>query len=151
MNSFLIDLNVWLALTWEGHTHSLTANVWFKAVPKTRVRLLFCRITQLGLIRLLTNQAVMGESVVDRGTALGAYDSWLDDPRVEFLSEPPGMETAFRHSLGRVETKAANKAVMDAYLIALAKTESATLLTLDKALAAAAKADRVACVLLNTM
>ena len=51
--SFLFpDINVWVALTYEGHVHHLVAHDWL-ADAGDDVRLLFCRFTQLGLLRLL--------------------------------------------------------------------------------------------------
>ena len=51
--SFLFpDINVWVALTYERHVHHLLAHDWL-ADASDDVRLLFCRFTQLGLLRLL--------------------------------------------------------------------------------------------------
>jgi predicted nucleic acid-binding protein len=69
MTSYLIDINVWLALTWDGHPHHDVAGVWFESIDEAT--LLFCRITMLGLLRLLTNEQVMGQSVVTVREALG--------------------------------------------------------------------------------
>jgi len=134
MTSYLIDINVWLALSWGRHPHSSAAHEWLGELPKASVRLLFCRITQLGLLRLLTNAMVMGQSVLSIDGALGVYDRWREDPRVEFIAEPSGTEHAFRHATGGAGKKAATKVIMDAYLAGLAGSERATLVTLDKAL-----------------
>jgi hypothetical protein len=57
----------------------------------------FCRFTQLGLFRLLTAQAAMGESeVMNQVQAWRAYDDWLQDDRSSILEEPSGMERVFR-------------------------------------------------------
>ena len=55
---FLPDVNVWIALAAEGHVHHVPARKWFAAQPTASVA--FCRITQMGLLRLLTNSSVMG-------------------------------------------------------------------------------------------
>jgi len=61
--SFLFpDINVWIALTWEGHVHHAIARRWFGTVDGG-ARLFFCRFTQLGLLRLLSSEAVMGVGV----------------------------------------------------------------------------------------
>jgi predicted nucleic acid-binding protein len=65
MTSYLIDINVWLALSLEHSPYAGSAQRWFGGLTGTRARLPFCRITELGLLRMLTNEAVMGESVLN--------------------------------------------------------------------------------------
>jgi predicted nucleic acid-binding protein len=59
MTSFFPDLNVWLALSVSGHSHSRRAWQWLDGLTD-EVTLLFSRYTQIGLLRLLTNASVMG-------------------------------------------------------------------------------------------
>ena len=139
MTSYLIDINVWLALSWQLHPFSDAAHLWLGALPKQNTRLLFSRITQLGLLRLLTNEMVMGQSVLTISRALSVYDEWTEDPRVAFAAEPQGTEQAFRHAAADSANKAATKVIMDAYLAGFAKTEQAILITFDKALCKVAK------------
>ena len=80
------DINVWVALTYEGHVHHTTAATWFTALPPD-VTLAFCRFTQLGILRLLTTAVVMGDEVMTQPQAWAAYDRWLQDPRVDFVDE----------------------------------------------------------------
>ena len=54
----LPDVNLWIALAAEGHVHHVPARNWFAAQPNASVA--FCRITQMGLLSLLTNFSVMG-------------------------------------------------------------------------------------------
>ena len=62
--SFLFpDINVWMALTYEGHVHHAVARDWFEGVSSAS-RLFFSRFTQLGPLRLLTAEAVMGRDEV---------------------------------------------------------------------------------------
>jgi uncharacterized protein len=94
--SFLFpDINVWVALTYEGHVHHLVAHDWL-ADAGDDVRLIFWRFTQLGLLRLLSADAVMGDEAMNQKDAWGTYDRWLEDERVEFLDEPAGLERRFR-------------------------------------------------------
>ncbi len=53
----LPDVNIWIALAAEGHVHHAPAREWFTA--QADVSVAFCRITQMGLLRLLTNPDVM--------------------------------------------------------------------------------------------
>ena len=57
------DINVWVALTYNRHAHHITALEWFENLPPM-VRLFFCRLTQLGLLRLLSAAVVMGPDQV---------------------------------------------------------------------------------------
>jgi hypothetical protein len=59
MTSLFPDINLWVALTYEGHVHHAVAAAWFGKLPPDAT-FAFCRFTQLGLLRLLTTKAVMG-------------------------------------------------------------------------------------------
>jgi uncharacterized protein len=129
--SFLFpDINVWVALTYEGHVHHAIARSWFAAAGDS-LRLVFCRFTQLGLLRLLTAVPVMGkDEVMTQAEAWRAYDRWLQDERVAFLDEPFGLETPFR-ALTQA-SRSATKDWADSYLAAFALAEQLTLVTFDR-------------------
>ncbi len=148
MTSYLIDINVWLALSWGLHPFSPAAHRWLASLPPSQTRLLFCRITQLGLLRLLTNRMVMGASVQSASDGFGIFDRWMDDPRVEFAAEPRGLDNIFRHSVAAFRKGEATKLIMDAYLAAFAEAEGAALVTFDKGLARIAQRRRLKQVLL---
>ena len=96
-------------------------------------RLFFSRLTQLGLLRLLSAAAVMGpDPAKSQQEAWGAYDQWLQDERIEFLEEPGGLETQFR-ALTR-SSHASQKDWADSYLLAFASAADLRLVTFDKAL-----------------
>src|SRR5208283_4008130 len=86
MTSFLIDINVWLALTWDLHPQHVPAARWYASLDDSA--LLFCRFTMLGFLRLLTDRQVMGDSTTTVAGALQLYDRWRQDPRVEMAAEP---------------------------------------------------------------
>lgn len=130
--SFLFpDINVWIALTIERHVHHTRATRWFEAIDGSG-RLFFCRFTQMGLLRLLTLEAVMGqEEVMAQAGAWKAYDRWLEDERIGFLDEPSEIEAAFR---GLTQSgQAAPKDWADSYLAAFAGAAHLTLVTFDRA------------------
>jgi hypothetical protein len=58
----LPDVNLWIGLTSNRHVHHAQAKAWLEGLGDERIA--FCRITELGLLRLLTNQHVMGEDVL---------------------------------------------------------------------------------------
>ena len=55
--TYLPDVNVWIALAVSGQVHHRTASVWLEEAGDEIIT--FCRVTQLGFLRLLTNQRVM--------------------------------------------------------------------------------------------
>jgi len=133
MISFFPDLNVWLALSVAGHSHSVEAWNWLSLLQGDSC-LIFSRYTQVGLLRILTNQAAMGQKTVTLQKAWNVYERWLDDPRVQFYPEPRGMDAAFREATAPFAAKPASKWVGDCYLLAYARQSDASLVTFDKAL-----------------
>ena len=133
MTSFFPDLNVWLALSVAGHSHSGDAWSWANLLPR-ETRLIFCRYTQIGLLRLLTNQAVMGEQTLTLRKAWSVYDRWLADPRVDFYHEPRDADAEFRRVTEPFGTKPASKWIGDSWLLASSNGLQSTLVTFDKAL-----------------
>ncbi|HTY83191.1 MAG TPA: TA system VapC family ribonuclease toxin [Silvibacterium sp.] len=137
MSSLLFpDVNVWVALNLDGHAHHAAAKQWYEALPASRT-LVFCRKTQLGLFRILTTVAVMGQQVLSRQGCWQLYDRWIATGQVAWADEPLGLEELLRSLTGG--TTASQKAWMDAYLTAFAEAGNLTLVTLDKALAAKVK------------
>lgn len=138
MTSFFPDLNVWLALSVAGHSHHAEAWQWLRPLP-LEVRLIFARYTQVGLLRLLTNQAVMGGQTLTLRQAWVVYERWMSDPRVEFYPEPRGIDAAFQEATAPFAAKPASKWVGDCYLLAFARESRAMLVTFDAALLAFAR------------
>ena len=128
------DVNVWLALATPAHIHHKKAKRWFESLDQAD--LLFCRFTQIGLLRLLTTAAVMGRDVLTQREAWQAYDKFLAGG-VLLLEEPPTLEDHFRR-LTR-HTSSSPKEWADAYLTAFATRGGLHLATFDKALATKAK------------
>ena len=147
MISYLIDINVWLALTWDQHAQHGPASRWYGSLDDAA--LLFCRFTMLGFLRLLTNSKVMGDSTVTLDGALQLYDRWNQDPRVELSPEPRGAEAMFRQALAPFSQQPATKAVADCYLVGFAEAAGAHLVTFDRGLAATAHFRQVPVALLE--
>jgi len=146
MISFFPDLNVWIALSVAGHSHSAEAWNWLGMLPG-EVRLIFSRYTQVGLLRLLTNDSAMGEQTLTLEHAWGVYDRWLSDPRVEFYPEPRGLDASFREATAPFAGRPASKWVGDCYLLAFAKASGAVLVTFDTSLHEAARKNGYAAIL----
>lgn len=130
------DVNVWLALTVSGHVHFPRAWQWYHSLDDSEI-LHFCRITQMGLLRLLTTGSVMGKSTHCQAEAWKVYDRWLHEESAQFLDEPATLEAAFRSSTE--DRQSSPKHWTDAYLAAFAQTAGLTLVTFDRALAGKAK------------
>jgi toxin-antitoxin system PIN domain toxin len=134
--SLFPDINVWIALSYEGHVHHAAAVKWFTTLDQDS-SLIFCRFTQLGLLRLLTAEAVMRDEVMTQLEAWAVYDRWQQDDRVELMNEPSGLEVRFRTLTRRPNP--ATKDWADSYLAAFAASGELTLVTFDRALRAKTK------------
>jgi len=131
-SSLFPDVNVWLALTGETHVHSRTAQRWYGSLISET--LFFCRMTQLGFLRTLTNKVAMQADVKTNLQALQIYQQWIHTDSARFLEEPDTMEAAFVSIAGT--TFSSPKLWNDAYLSAFAVTAGLRLVTFDRALAA---------------
>lgn len=131
-SSVFPDVNVWLALSSPDHQHSPRAWSWYTELPDDAV-LYFCRFTQLGLLRLLTTQAVMGPGTLSQAEAWAAFDRWMEEGGAAFALESPAIERPFR--CRTPAEQASPKDWADAYLAAFAESAQFTLVTFDKALA----------------
>jgi toxin-antitoxin system PIN domain toxin len=135
-SSVFLDVNVWLALSTGDHAHFESAWAWYKSLPGITV-LLFCRITQLGFLRLLTTQSVMGKGTLSQAQAWGAYERMLTGGGAKFAEEPAGLESAFR-ALSSAQ-QVSPKEWADAYLAAFSAAAEIPLITFDRTLAGKAK------------
>jgi toxin-antitoxin system PIN domain toxin len=126
---FLPDINVWLALSSRRHAFHSHAKEWIGSAAPGQV--VFCRITQMGLLRLLPNKQVMGPDVLSQREAWTAYRRLMADERIRFQNEPAGLEEVWRSLTWQL--RRASKAWTDAYLLAFARSADLELVTFDKA------------------
>jgi toxin-antitoxin system PIN domain toxin len=141
MKRYLADVNVWFALAVEEHEHHRQARAWWQDTPGP---VGFVRMTQLGLLRLLTSSGPMRGQPLTNRQAWAVYDGFLSDDRVRIFPELPAIEDIFR-SFSEVP-QAAPKRWVDAYLAAHASAGEATLVTFDQSLAGSY---RIACEVLG--
>jgi len=124
------DLNVWLALATPEHVHAKIARQWWDAETE---QIAFCRLSQLGFLRLVTTAAAMDGKPLGISQAWRVYDRFYEDDRVTFVHEPRDVEMGFREkAAGRA---ASPKIWADAWMLALAQKSGGNLVTFDKALA----------------
>jgi uncharacterized protein len=126
----LADVGVWLGAVWGRHIHHPVTADWF---GKEADDILFCRVTQMGLLRLLTNPAIMGDDAVDRSQAWRTFDQLWADERVLWADEPAELDAVWRAISARNDKS--HKLWTDDYLAAFAQASDATLVTLDRTMA----------------
>jgi toxin-antitoxin system PIN domain toxin len=125
---FLTDINVLLALVYGDNEYHHQAKQWLKGVANDSV--IVCRVTQNGLLRLLTLAAVMRDDVLTMSQAWQLYDQLMADERFTFVHEPDGIEEVWRALCP--SNAVSPKKWMDAYLAALAIALGAQLVTFDR-------------------
>ena len=132
MRSFFPDVNVWIALAYDGHQHHTSATAWFTRLRKETVY--FCRFTQLEFLRLITHPTMMREDVRNQAEAWLAYDLFLSDERVSFHAEPDHgqLESILRTLTSN--RRSSSKQWPDAYLVGFARVAGLGLVTFDRAL-----------------
>jgi predicted nucleic acid-binding protein len=94
-------------------------------------------MSQLSLLRLLTNESVMGVDVVTQAEAWRIYDLFLENGRTFLAEEPKGTEDLLR--VRTTTRRSSTKEWADAYLAAFAEAAGFRLATFDKALAGRVK------------
>ena len=125
------DLNVWIALTLRAHRHHQAGWNWYQNLDP-EAELVFCRMTQVGFLRLLRTESVARAETLNQMQAWDAYDKWVYEGGAFLLSEPAGVESKFRQLTRQLVP--ACKEWTDSYLAAFAEMSSATLVTFDGAL-----------------
>lgn len=126
----LPDVGVWLAAVWEGHAHHRTVSRWFE---RQEGDLILCRVTQMSLLRLITNPAVMGDDIVSRSVAWTVVDRVRADQRMRLLDEPLHIEGVWRVLSAHQDQS--HKLWTDDYLAAFAQTGQLALATIDRGFA----------------
>ena len=136
---YLPDVNVWLALAFEGHVHHVPAVAWFgrSAVDGCA----FCRLTQQGFLRLATNPSAFGDEAVTCARAWELYDQFTADARILFADEPANLETAWREYSSR--RSYSPKSWSDSYVAAFSRSAGLRLVSFDQGLLQYANVDLV--------
>ena len=124
--TFLLDLNLLLALAWPSHVHHDPAHAWFEreASPGWAT----CPLTQLGFVRLSSNPAFTSDAVspteavslLQDITAMDGHEFWSDDVDCVSAAFPSGIQIT------------GHRQVTDAYLLSLARARTGCLATLDR-------------------
>lgn len=127
--TYLLDVNVLIALAWTVHVHHAIAHAWFEKSGHRSWAT--CPITQLAFVRISSNPKIISTAVSPRAAVralaeiigLPGHVFWADDVHVNEL-------TTFTSN-----AFVGHRQVTDAYLIELAKRHKGKLATLDGGLA----------------
>lgn len=123
----LPDLNVWLALALAEHPHHRAAQAYWQEQAAARVW--FCRVTMLGLVRLLCQPKLMGEAALGLRGAFDVYLRFAALPEVGLCTEPADCEQLLS---GLLEPATPARLWTDAYLAAFALAGGLRLVTFDR-------------------
>ena len=126
--TYLLDVNVLIALAWPLHVHHSIAHAWFEAVGQQSWST--CPLTQLAFVRISSNPKIISTAVSPRAAALALGEMvaleghvfWADDLRVNDLAS------------FTCNALVGHRQVTDAYLIELAKRHKGKVATLDAGL-----------------
>ena len=115
---FLLDVNVLMGAIWKGHTLHERAKAWVEGK-----KLVTCPVTELGFIRISTNQRALALPMADVRETLARF---LKERNVEQIPDDlPALDSHAKTS----------SAVTDQYLADLAAKHGLKLATLDGAIA----------------
>ena len=130
-SAFLIDTNVWIALTFESHPGHQTASEAVSSPTERRIAV-FCRATQQSFLRLISTPALTsqyGIPAVTNEEALELLDLFMGSPQVIYQDETAGLLPIWR-SLAVTSTPSP-RLWMDAYLAAFAMAGGLQITTFD--------------------
>lgn len=127
--AFLADVNFLIALLHRRHVASPTASAWLEEQDAPRCVAL-SRVAQMGVLRILTNPAWLGEEVLPARAVWEAWDLMLGDDRFVQVVEPSTLEAEWR--LLTEDFPPGRCAETDTYLAAFARAGGYRLLTFDR-------------------
>ncbi|MDR0593436.1 MAG: PIN domain-containing protein [Bifidobacteriaceae bacterium] len=129
MTIHLLDANVLIALSYQGHEHHSLAEAWLEGAG----RIATCPITEGALVRFLVRMGHSGK------TAQAALQALAARAGTEFWPD------SVRHAEADLSRVIGHRQVTDAYLVSLARShdghDGAVLATLDRGLVATYPAD----------
>jgi len=125
----VVDANVWFAMLVEGHAHHLAAWEWWSKVGDGEA--IWCRVTQMAVLRLLTSRVAMEGNPISLEEAWEVWRQIEADPRGSFLEgEPEGLLDGWKRKVHGCATTP--NVWTDAYLAALAEGSGFGVVTFDK-------------------
>ena len=128
--TFLLDVNVLIALAWPNHTHHAAVRAWFRQWG--RHGWATCPLTEAGFVRVSCNPLAVKHTVtpldaievLERLVQLGSHEFWSLDQSIRRLPESIGIRLQ------------GYRQISDAVLLAAAIQRGGRLATLDARMAA---------------
>ncbi|MBZ5706439.1 MAG: VapC toxin family PIN domain ribonuclease [Acidobacteriia bacterium] len=130
MNTFLLDVNVLIALAWPDHSAHRLVQRWFARTGCHSWAT--CPFTEAAFVRILSNPS-FSERAVTPAEALDALRISTRRTGHHFWTDDVSFEEAVRTFQGRI---AGHQQVTDAYLLGLVLHRKGRLATLDRAILA---------------
>lgn len=125
----LPDVNVLIALAWPSHVHHEAAHTWLAGLADGQWAT--CPLTQSAFVRVSSNRAVIPAARSPR-EAVQALEMMLAHPRHVFLRDE--VSIADRRWVA-VDKLVGHQQIADAHVLAVALTNRAQLVTLDRRMA----------------
>lgn len=122
--TFVLDVNVLVALAWPNHVHHALAHAWFG--EHRAAGWATCPITESGFVRVSSNPAV--PHAVTPAEALSLLGRMRDVEGHTFLDDDTSLAVSPHVDRGRIVT---HGLVTDAHLLAVARRHQARVATLD--------------------
>lgn len=88
--TYLLDVNVLIALAWPVHVHHRAAHAWWAGIGKGRARWATCAVTQLGFVRVSSNPSFSPDAV-SPADALALLEASTASATHVYLNEMPEM------------------------------------------------------------
>ena len=125
--TFLLDVNLLMALLWENHEHHPIARRWLRGVTSFAT----CPVAQLGFGRVSSHPLLGFGMSPDQ--SFGVLRRFIADPRHRFVPDDLSCEDR----IVRTDLMGGANQVTDHYLVALARHHRLSLATFDEPLARA--------------
>jgi toxin-antitoxin system PIN domain toxin len=123
--TYLLDVNLLMALLWENHEHHPIARRWFQSVTDFAT----CPVSQLGFARVSSHPLLGFGMAPDQ--AFGVLRRLIADSRHRFIPDDLSCEDR----VVRTDLMGGPNQITDRYLVALARQHQMTLATFDEPLA----------------
>lgn len=127
-NSYLLDLNVLIALTDDEHEHYHQAQIWFQSIRNEKWGT--CPLTEVGYIRLVANPAT-GFPSGSIKRAIEVLSAVTNHPDHRFWPLTEGWTALTAPFAARIT---GHQQMTDAYLLGMAIKEDGVLVTFDRGL-----------------
>ncbi len=125
----LVDVNVLVALMHARHVHSAAAVRWLAGLDDPGA-VAICRVSQMGVLRILTHPSAMKDEVKSASEFWTGWDRLIGDERFSLVGEPAGLQKAWRAVT--TELPRGMPADTDCYLAAFAIAGGHSLVSFDR-------------------